>query len=261
MVGSGDGVDMVSVPRDFLGTGLSKVLRRLVQRDVCLVVQGTPGVQDLVCGDVNFIPLAVEHILARLSTDLGQIILGNVVGGHQEGVPGSDVALMEVDVGLPWLAIGGEEVILKLDGIDLLVGIVEDMNGAVAKAEIGHITTPEGNDILTPQLLRPEVGGHLVRALVHEIAIVVVDEGGRAGILIPPGTNEDKARINLARLGDVQARRSPRASHKGGEGPCVLGDSLQGQQQERAAGQKGPSHHSASTSKTRTKQIRRRERL
>ena len=83
VLGGFDGVQMVSIPRGFLGTSISKALGGIRQRDLCLLLQGTPGIQNAIGGNVDLVEMAVEHVLTRFTTDFGKIMLGNVVCGNK----------------------------------------------------------------------------------------------------------------------------------------------------------------------------------
>lgn len=245
VIGGDDGVQVVRIPRRFLGASLTKALGGLVKRDIILMIQGAPRVEDLIGSDVDLVELAVEHVLARLAADRRQIILGNVVGTDEEGITGSHMAFMKIDIGFPGLAVRGDKVVLKSHGVNLLVGIIQDMDGSVAEAQIRHITSPEGDHIAAKEPLRPEVGRHLVGALVHQIAIVVVDEGSSTSLLVSSRTDEDVSGINLTGLGDLQLGRCPGAGVEGAVRPGVGSDPQR--QQQRAAGGEGAGYHFQAT--------------
>ena len=128
---------------------------------------------------------------------------------------------MKIDIGIPGIAIRREKVLLKFYCIDFLISVVQDVNGSVSKAQIQHITGPESDHITAEELLNPKVGGHLSRSLIHQITIVVIDEGSSTSILVPSGADEDVSRVNLASLIELNPGRFPWAGAVRFERPVV----------------------------------------
>lgn len=243
VVGGCDGVHVVGVVGVVLGAAhvFAQALVGAGDGDIGLVVKSAPRVDDVVCADVDLVELTVQHPVGGGSVDGGQVVLGDIIGGANDGVARSDVTLVQVAVGVLGRAIGGDEVSGQADRVDFLVRAVEDVNRSVAVADVHHFSSPEGDDVFVEELLHHEVGRDLLGAFVHQVPGIIVNQRGRTSGLDPSTrTDEDIAGIGGAGLVDIQLRwlEVHRAVRR-----VVPGGGLQGQQQSAACVQPGSHVH------------------
>lgn len=201
-------IDVIRIPWLFLGAiVITQTLLGLFQGDGLYMFKGTPLIHDVIGCDIDLEKHGIQHIVIHLTANGGQIILSDVVSGHQQSVATSYVALVEINIRVSNNAIGRDEVPWKGDSVDLLISVIKDVNSAVTKAKLHHVTSPEGNDIFVIQILHFEVGRHLGRALIHKVAVLIVDEGRSAIRLVTPRPNEDVARVSGPGLFHLELRR------------------------------------------------------
>lgn len=201
-------IDVVRIPWLFLGAiVVTQTLLGPFQRDILYMFKGTPLIHDVVGCDINFEKHAIQHIVIHFTANGSQIKLSDVVSGHQQSVATGYVALVEINIRVSSNAIRGDEVPWKGDSVDLLISVIKNVDSAVAKAKLHHITSPECDDIFVIQILHLEVGRHLGRALIHKVAVLIVDEGRSAIRLVTPRPNEDVARVSSASLLYLKLRR------------------------------------------------------
>lgn len=179
------------------------------------VVDETPLPHDFAGFDIDLKHNCVDDPVVGSSTQRSQIGLGHIVGRGQDGVVLGNIVLVEIRTALGNGSVTLVQVHLRADGIDLLVGVIQDMDVTPANTD-ERLAANRGvvrENLLSIQGLHLEVGWAFGgRVSINQLTSVGHDEVrnllGLANAGLGIGSEEDEALGELLTIGgDVQRRR------------------------------------------------------